>query len=74
MVTSPSQRVDATGLELQEKVVFINRVAKELIFDVRVDTVDDELRADGVPRRVGRYVGNPSPQPRALDRRLHLAA
>jgi small subunit ribosomal protein S5 len=28
MVTSPSQRVDATGLELQEKVVFINRVAK----------------------------------------------
>ena len=28
MVTSPLQRVDATGLELQEKVVFINRVAK----------------------------------------------
>jgi small subunit ribosomal protein S5 len=28
MVTIPSQRVDATGLELQEKVVFINRVAK----------------------------------------------
>jgi len=28
MVTSPIQRVDATGLELQEKVVFINRVAK----------------------------------------------
>ena len=28
MVTSAAQRVDATGLELQEKVVFINRVAK----------------------------------------------
>ncbi len=28
MVTSPTQRVDAAGLELQEKVVFINRVAK----------------------------------------------
>src|SRR4026208_1707025 len=28
MVTIPSQRVDAAGLELQEKVVFINRVAK----------------------------------------------
>jgi small subunit ribosomal protein S5 len=28
MVTSPEQRVDAGGLELQEKVVFINRVAK----------------------------------------------
>ena len=28
MVTSALQRVDATGLELQEKVVFINRVAK----------------------------------------------
>ena len=28
MVTSPVQRVDATGLDLQEKVVFINRVAK----------------------------------------------
>jgi small subunit ribosomal protein S5 len=28
MVTTASQRVDATGLELQEKVVFINRVAK----------------------------------------------
>ncbi|HLF77830.1 MAG TPA: 30S ribosomal protein S5 [Dehalococcoidia bacterium] len=28
MVTSPIQRVDASGLELQEKVVFINRVAK----------------------------------------------
>jgi small subunit ribosomal protein S5 len=28
MVTSPVQRVDAGGLELQEKVVFINRVAK----------------------------------------------
>jgi small subunit ribosomal protein S5 len=28
MVTSALQRVDPTGLELQEKVVFINRVAK----------------------------------------------
>jgi small subunit ribosomal protein S5 len=28
MVTAPTQRVDATGLDLQEKVVFINRVAK----------------------------------------------
>src|SRR5688572_5159937 len=28
MTTSPGQRVDATGLDLQEKVVFINRVAK----------------------------------------------
>ncbi len=28
MVTSRTQQVDATGLELQEKVVFINRVAK----------------------------------------------
>jgi small subunit ribosomal protein S5 len=28
MVTQPTQRVDASGLELQEKVVFINRVAK----------------------------------------------
>ena len=28
MVTAVSQRVDASGLELQEKVVFINRVAK----------------------------------------------
>ncbi len=28
MVTTMSQHVDATGLELQEKVVFINRVAK----------------------------------------------
>ena len=28
MVTAPTQRIDATGLELQEKVVFINRVAK----------------------------------------------
>src|SRR5687767_11789184 len=28
MVTAPTQRVDAGGLELQEKVVFINRVAK----------------------------------------------
>ena len=28
MVTSVAQRVDAGGLELQEKVVFINRVAK----------------------------------------------
>ena len=28
MVTSVAQHVDATGLELQEKVVFINRVAK----------------------------------------------
>jgi small subunit ribosomal protein S5 len=28
MVTSAGQRVDAGGLELQEKVVFINRVAK----------------------------------------------
>jgi small subunit ribosomal protein S5 len=28
MVTAAIQRVDATGLELQEKVVFINRVAK----------------------------------------------
>jgi small subunit ribosomal protein S5 len=28
MVTRPAERVDATGLELQEKVVFINRVAK----------------------------------------------
>jgi small subunit ribosomal protein S5 len=28
MVTSASQRIDAGGLELQEKVVFINRVAK----------------------------------------------
>lgn len=28
MVTSSTQQVDATGLELQEKVVFINRVAK----------------------------------------------
>jgi small subunit ribosomal protein S5 len=28
MVTAASQRVDAGGLELQEKVVFINRVAK----------------------------------------------
>jgi small subunit ribosomal protein S5 len=28
MVTAPTQRVDASGLELQEKVVFINRVAK----------------------------------------------
>jgi small subunit ribosomal protein S5 len=28
MVTTPVQRVDAGGLELQEKVVFINRVAK----------------------------------------------
>ena len=28
MVTSASQHVDAAGLELQEKVVFINRVAK----------------------------------------------
>src|SRR3954454_24770173 len=28
MVTISSQRVDAAGLELQEKVVFINRVAK----------------------------------------------
>src|SRR3970040_645272 len=27
MVTTAAQRVDATGLELQEKVVFINRVA-----------------------------------------------
>ena len=28
MVTAPIQRVDASGLDLQEKVVFINRVAK----------------------------------------------
>jgi small subunit ribosomal protein S5 len=28
MVTTSAERVDATGLELQEKVVFINRVAK----------------------------------------------
>src|SRR5687767_12328591 len=28
MVTTPIQRVDASGLDLQEKVVFINRVAK----------------------------------------------
>jgi small subunit ribosomal protein S5 len=28
MVTAASQRIDAGGLELQEKVVFINRVAK----------------------------------------------
>jgi small subunit ribosomal protein S5 len=28
MVTAAAQRVDATGLDLQEKVVFINRVAK----------------------------------------------
>jgi small subunit ribosomal protein S5 len=28
MVTAPAQRVDPSGLELQEKVVFINRVAK----------------------------------------------
>ena len=28
MVTNAAQRVDATGLDLQEKVVFINRVAK----------------------------------------------
>ena len=28
MVTNLAQRIDATGLELQEKVVFINRVAK----------------------------------------------
>ena len=28
MVTAPIQRVDATGLDLAEKVVFINRVAK----------------------------------------------
>jgi small subunit ribosomal protein S5 len=28
MVTAATQRVDAAGLELQEKVVFINRVAK----------------------------------------------
>src|SRR3990170_1333740 len=28
MVTRPAQRIEATGLELQEKVVFINRVAK----------------------------------------------
>jgi small subunit ribosomal protein S5 len=28
MVTAPTQRIDASGLELQEKVVFINRVAK----------------------------------------------
>jgi small subunit ribosomal protein S5 len=28
MVTLATQRVDATGLDLQEKVVFINRVAK----------------------------------------------
>ena len=28
MVTAVAQRVDAAGLELQEKVVFINRVAK----------------------------------------------
>jgi len=28
VITNPSQRVDAAGLELQEKVVFINRVAK----------------------------------------------
>src|SRR5688500_16924874 len=28
MVTAPTQRVDASGLDLQEKVVFINRVAK----------------------------------------------
>jgi small subunit ribosomal protein S5 len=28
MVTTPAERVDASGLELQEKVVFINRVAK----------------------------------------------
>ena len=28
MVTSPSQRVEPSGLELQEKVVYINRVAK----------------------------------------------
>ena len=28
MVTAVGQRVDATGLDLQEKVVFINRVAK----------------------------------------------
>jgi small subunit ribosomal protein S5 len=28
MVTIPAQRADAGGLELQEKVVFINRVAK----------------------------------------------
>lgn len=28
MVTAATQRVDATGLDLQEKVVFINRVAK----------------------------------------------
>jgi small subunit ribosomal protein S5 len=28
MVTTPTQRVDASGLDLQEKVVFINRVAK----------------------------------------------
>ena len=28
MVTTPTQRADASGLDLQEKVVFINRVAK----------------------------------------------
>jgi small subunit ribosomal protein S5 len=28
MVTTPAQQIDASGLELQEKVVFINRVAK----------------------------------------------
>src|SRR5829696_3709603 len=28
MVMTPAQHVDATGLELQEKVVYINRVAK----------------------------------------------
>ena len=28
MVTEATQRIDATGLDLQEKVVFINRVAK----------------------------------------------
>lgn len=28
MVTAAAQRIDASGLELQEKVVFINRVAK----------------------------------------------
>jgi small subunit ribosomal protein S5 len=28
MVSTPAQQVDASGLELQEKVVFINRVAK----------------------------------------------
>jgi small subunit ribosomal protein S5 len=28
MVTTPAQQIDSSGLELQEKVVFINRVAK----------------------------------------------